>query len=53
MGKALLGLQLLYRWLGLQEQEQEGVIRDAPRQQEQQPPGFHGGLPALLFPWRM
>jgi len=30
----------------------EGVIRGAPRQQEQKPAGFHGGLPAHLFPWR-
>jgi len=32
----------------------EGVIRGAPRQQEQQPAGFHGGLPAQLFlvAWR-
>ena len=32
----------------------EGVIRGAPRSQEQQPAGFHGGLPAQLFlvAWR-
>ena len=32
----------------------EGVIRGAPRQQEQQPAGFHGSLPAQLFlvAWR-
>ena len=30
----------------------EGVIRGAPRQQEEQPDGFHGGLLAYLFPWR-
>ena len=29
------------------------ILRGAPRQQEQQPAGFHGGLPAHLFQWRL
>ena len=29
------------------------ILHGAPRQQEQQPAGFHGGLPAHLFQWRL